>query len=225
MVDIFKIVVVRIRQAVGLGNFARIIVRYGRGDRRIADGRYLGLLQRVRNSHFVQVGIGCECQQAGVLVLPTKAPNAVRALALGNEHFHGLTADLPVRRTTLFSADLQQGLIGYRFHIAVTQSVGRRPGGGGSLDSLAASDEQPFSAVNSNSHLSLEGPLQGTNCAVVYQCAIPNYFCAMVDRDLRVLKLAVRVEVAHAQLGNLARSPADRGLVTLSTRLGVVQRA
>src|SRR5215470_15959742 len=61
--------------------------------------------------------------------------------------------------------------------------------------------------------------------AVIYQGSIPNHFCAMVNRNLRILKLPVRVKVSDTQLGDLAGGSADRSLVTFTAGLGIVERA
>jgi hypothetical protein len=47
----------------------------------------------------------------------------------------------------------------------------------------------------------------------------------VIDWDLRILELAVEIELSHAQLGNLAGGSRDRCLVTLAAGLGVVERS
>jgi len=47
----------------------------------------------------------------------------------------------------------------------------------------------------------------------------------VIDWDLRILELAVGIEVSHAQLGNLAGCSCDRCLVTLAAGLGIVERS
>jgi hypothetical protein len=54
-----------------------------------------------------------------VLVLPAKASDAVGSLALRHGHLYGLATDFSVRSLALLPADLQKGLIGDRFHVAI----------------------------------------------------------------------------------------------------------
>ena len=82
VINILQIVIAGIRQAVRFGDLARIMI-WSRGrDRRVAGSGHFGLLQTARNSHLVQISISSEGQQARMLVLPSKTPDAVFAFDL-----------------------------------------------------------------------------------------------------------------------------------------------
>src|SRR5215469_2662901 len=104
VVDIFEIIVARIGQAVRFGNFCWIIIRDGGRHRWVAGSGHFGLLQRVRDSHFIQVGISREGEETGMLVFPAETSDAVAALGLGNRHSYCLATDLSARCTALFPA-------------------------------------------------------------------------------------------------------------------------
>src|SRR5262249_34881542 len=136
---------------------------------------------------------------------PAEASNAVLALAFRNQHFDRLAADLSVRCLALFLADLDQRFVGNRLHISIAERVGS--------DARRAYGFLPRYAL-----LNL-----GANGAVIHQVPILDDLRSVIDRDLRILEPAVRVEMSHAQLGNLAGGSGDRRLVTLAARLRIVE--
>src|ERR1019366_5707210 len=58
---------------------------------------------------------------------------------------------------------------------------------------------------------------------VIHEVPILDDLRAVIDRDLRILKLAVRVEMSHTQFGNLTGGSGHGSLVTLAAGLGVVK--
>jgi len=81
-----------------------------------------------------------------------------------------LSTDFSVRGLALLPADLQKGLIGDRFHVAVAQCAGSEAGGA-----------HRFSCR----HVFLDFRADG---AIVYQRSVLDQFSAMINRDLGILK-------------------------------------
>src|SRR5437762_1863011 len=75
MIDVLEIVVVRIRLTIWFCNRpgSRFSWRLGGNDHGVAHQRDLFRLESAGDSHFVEVGVGGEGQQTGVLVFLTEA--------------------------------------------------------------------------------------------------------------------------------------------------------
>jgi hypothetical protein len=142
-----------------------------------------------------------------VLVFPSETTDAVAAFAIGDDHFERLPADHSVRCFALFFANVEQGFVSDSFNISVTERVRSESRGAYRLTSR-------YVLLN-----------LGANGAVIHEVAIPDDFSSMIDRDLRILKLAMGIEMSHPYFGDLAGGASHWSLVTLAAGLGVVEGA
>src|SRR5262245_51333928 len=105
-----------------------------------------------------------------MLVFPAEAPDTILALVLRHGHLHGLATDLSARGTALLFADIQQGLVGDRFHVPIAKYAGYESGRAHRL--------RVWYVL-----LDLR-----TDRAIVYQGAILNDLRAVVDGNFRILE-------------------------------------
>ena len=89
----------------------------------VAARRVLVREQRARDAHFVEVRVGRERLQAGVLVLPAEAPDARGAVRFQHRHFE----DRSAQRRRLCVADRDDRVVRDRFDEAVAQRIRRQP--------------------------------------------------------------------------------------------------
>jgi hypothetical protein len=105
----------------------------------------------------------------------------------------------------LFFANFEQGLIGDSFNISVPERV-------------RAESSRVYRLRRGYPFLNLRA-----DGAVIHEVAILDDFHSMIDRDLRILELAVGVEMSDPQLGDLTGGSGHACLVTLTAGLGVVK--
>ena len=92
----------------------------------------------------------------------------------------------PCDALALFLANFEQSLVGDGFHVSVAERVRGEAGGAHGLRL-------------GHAFLNL-----GADGAVIHQVPVLDDLRSVIDRDLRILELAVCVEMSHAQLGDLA---------------------
>ena len=132
-----------------------------------------------------------------MLVLPAEAADAIFSRGLQNRDLDGLAVNLAVGRTRLLVGDGQQRVVVDRFDKAVSKRVERRP-------------QCPDILRRRHMFLRL-----GNDRAIIDERTSADAAGAIVDRDGGVDKIAVRIFVADAQLGELAGTAADRVLMAV----------
>jgi len=133
-----------------------------------------------------------------VLVLPAEAADAILlSRGLQNRDLDGLAVNLAVGHTRLLVGDCQQRVVVDRFDKAVAQRIERCP-------------QCPDILRIRHMFLRL-----GDDRAIIDERTSADAAGAIVDRDGGVDKIAVRIFVADAQLGELAGTAADRVLMAV----------
>ena len=132
-----------------------------------------------------------------MLVLPAEAADAILSRGLQNRDLDGLAVNLAVGRTRLLVGDGQQRVVVDRFDKAVAQRIERCP-------------QCPDILRIRHMFLRL-----GDDRAIIDERTSADAAGTIVDRDRGVDKIAVRIFVADAELGELAGSAADRVLMAV----------
>ncbi len=161
-----------------------------------AVGRVLRRLQRARDPHLVQVGVGRERLEARMLILPPEPPDPEGAGRFADRHLDSLSGNGAVALRRLARGDCQQCRVFDGFDEPVTERVQR----GAQRPDLIPSE-----------YMLLRG---GVNRPAVNEGA-----ARVVD------ELAEVVDVAGAHLRDLTDASRHRILVTFAARLRVVDGA
>src|SRR5271168_1205065 len=145
-------------------------------------------------------------ERRAVLVLPAEAADAILSRRLQNWDLDGLAVNLAVRRLHLLGGDRQQRVVVDRFDEAVSKRVERPP-------------QRPDIFRFRYMFLRL-----GNDRAIIDERTSADAAGAIVDGDRGVDKIAVRIGVADAQLGELAGTAADRVLMAVGASPRVENR-
>lgn len=78
-------------------------------------------LERIGDAHFVEVGVGGEGEQAGVLIFPPEAADAGVPGGFDDGDVESLAADFAMILLTLVLGEVEQGLIGKGFDKTVAE--------------------------------------------------------------------------------------------------------
>src|SRR2546423_8808020 len=92
----------------------------GSAQRRILLG-----YQEIGDTDFVEICISRKRKQAGVLIFPTKASDALLAVGLEHRHVNHESVHFLIGLSLLTGCDRDQGAIGNRFDKSITQGVER----------------------------------------------------------------------------------------------------
>ena len=124
-----------------------------------------------------------------MLVLPAEAADAILSRGLQNRDLDGLAVNLAVGRTRLLVGDGQQRVVVDRFDKAVAQRIERCP-------------QCPDILRIRHMFLRL-----GDDRAIIDERTSADAAGTIVDRDCGVDKIAVRIFVADAELGERLAAP------------------
>src|SRR3954469_17956554 len=94
---------------------------------RIPHGRILAVQQAARDPLFVEVSVGSEGDQAGVLILPTEAPTAIVAGRFQDWNLDERSGNTAAALVWLTIGDRKQRVAVYRFYVPIAQGVQRHP--------------------------------------------------------------------------------------------------
>ena len=141
-----------------------------------------------------------------MLVLPAEAADAVLSRRLQHGDGDGLTVNLAMGRQHLLGGDGRQRAVVDRFDEAVSQRVERR-------------SQRPDILRCRHMFLRL-----GDHRAIIDEGTSADAAGAIIDGDGRIDKIAIRIGVADAQLGELAGTAADRVLMTVGASPRVENR-
>ena len=142
-----------------------------------------------------------------MLVLPAETADAILSRGLQNGDLDSLAVNLAVGSTHLLGGDVQQRAVVDRFDKAIAQRVDRRP-------------QCPDILRYRYMFLRL-----GDDRAIIDEGTSADAARAIVDGDGWIDKIAVRIGVADAQLGELAGTAADRVLMTVGASPRVEDRS
>src|SRR6266403_1061616 len=187
-----------LRKMIDIGE-AEIVRNVLRVYRHLADGRGVLRAQSVGHAHFVQVGVADEREQTAVLVFPAETPNTRLAWRLKKRYLDGFAVDPARADFGLACGDCQQRAVVDRFDESVSQSVERCA-------------QCPNVLGDWNAFLCLRD-----DGAIIHYGSAANLVSAIVDWHRGIHEVAVCVEMADPQLGELARSAAYRVLMAFDT--------
>ena len=142
-----------------------------------------------------------------MLVLPAEAPDAILSRRLQHGDGDGLAVNLAVGSTHLLGGDGHQRVVVDRFDEAIAQRVERRP-------------QRPDILRFRHMFLRLRD-----HRAIIDEGTSADAARAIIDGNSWIDKIAVRIGVADAQLGELAGTAADRVLVTVGASPRVEDRS
>src|SRR5260370_42199008 len=141
-----------------------------------------------------------------MLIFPAEAADSGCAGSFDNGNVKDLAADFVVVFLALLFGELNKSLIRDGFHEAIAQKIQRN-----------AEGTNVLGIRNVLLNLGAGERGVGADRAVVHEIAAFNDLAAVIDRNLRILKLAIGPSTPNAQFTDLAGSSRSAILVARST--------
>jgi hypothetical protein len=179
----------------------------------VAEHGDFGWKQHVGDSEFVQVGVAGKGEQARVLVLPAKFADRAPAGSFEDWNVEHLAADFALARLALAAREIEKSLIGDGFDESVTEKI-----------EGDAKRADVFGIRHTLLNLVVRKSGVRTDGAIVDEGTAFDDLGSIRDGDFRILKVAARIEMSHAQFRHLALAARSGILVALATGLRVVKR-